>query len=163
MQTFVGYDRKKAFQHGMRLFSSSGMKESESPSTGRRGGGLFIGLGWALLGLLAIDQILQYRQEQEAQEHRRVLYRMQEEANQQNVAPWDSTLPTLFQCRIIHKEPSLDGTKMLRNIGVGDVVEVLEAGVGPNQAYHLCRRKDVTNRPGAVGWYPIQYLEQVIE
>jgi hypothetical protein len=114
------------------------------------------------LGLVTIDQILQYRQEQEAEEHRRVLYQMQEDANQHNQAQWDDSLPTLFQCKIIHTEPSLDGTKMLRHVGVGDVVEILETDIGPNQAYHLCRRINPTsNRPGSIGWYPIQYLERI--
>lgn len=128
--------------------------------TSHRRGGILIGLGWALLGLVAIDQLLQYRQEQEAKEHRRMLYLMQEEANEENQAQWDTNLPTLFKCRIAHIEPSLDGTKMLRNVGVGDVVEILEEDIGPNEAYHLCRNPS-SDRPGSIGWYPIQYLERM--
>lgn len=121
---------------------------------------MLIGLGWAILGLVTVDQILQYKQEREADEHRRLLYAMQEEANEENQAQWDSSLPTLFKCRIAHIEPSLDGTKMLRNIGVGDVVEVLEGDIGPNKAYHLCRNS-ASDRPGSTGWYPIQYMERI--
>lgn len=143
-----------------RFYASAKESSSAPEQQQRRGGGILIGLGWALLGLVTIDQILQYRQEREAEEHRRMLYLMQEEANQENQATWDTSLPTLFQCRIAHMEPSLDGTKMLRHVGVGDVVEILEAEIGPNRAYHLCRNP-ASDRPGSIGWYPIQYLERV--
>ena len=137
------------------FFSSA----SES-STPRRRGNLLIGLGWALLGLVAVDQALQYKQEQEAHEHRRMLYQMQAAANEENEAQWDATLPSLYKCKVSRTEVSLDGTKMLRNVGLGDVVEVLEAGIGPNQAYHLCRNP-ASDRPGSVGWYPAKYLERI--
>jgi hypothetical protein len=139
-----------------RLFSAS---PSESHTPHRRGN-LLIGLGWALLGLVVVDQALQYKQEQEATEHRRLLHLMQKEANEENETQWDTSLPSLFQCKISHTEVSLDGTKMLRNIGVGDVVEVLEPDIGPNQAYHLCRNP-ASNRPGSVGWYPVKFMERL--
>lgn len=144
-------------QRDVKFLSSKSTINETSP---QRRGGILIGIGWALLGLVTIDQILQYRQEQEAIEHRRILYSMQEEANEENKAEWDSSLPTLFQCKIAHIEPSLDGTKMLRHIGVGDVVDILEVDIGPNKAYHLCRNPS-SDRPGSTGWYPIQYLERI--
>lgn len=143
-------------RHHPRFFFGSA-SESATP---RRRGNLLIGLGWALLGLVAVDQALQYKQEQEAHEHRRMLYRMQAEANEENEAEWDASLPALYKCRVSRTEVSLDGTKMLRNVGLGDVVEVLEAGVGPNQAYHLCRNP-ASDRPGSTGWYPVKYLERI--
>jgi hypothetical protein len=131
-----------------------------------------IGLGWALLGLVALDQGLQYRQEQESQERFQLLTIMQQEANDQNQAKWDTTLPTLFECKIIHTEASLDGTKMLRHVRVGDVIQVLEADIGPDQAYHLCRHLTTTSdnkkkkeeqevSVSSMGWYPIQYLQKL--
>jgi hypothetical protein len=119
-------------------------------------------LGWTLLGLVALDQALQYRQEQEAKEHMRLLVEMQQEANEQNQPEWDTSLPTLFQCKIVHTEHSLDGIKMLRNITVGDVVEVMEEDIGPNEAYHLCRFVPSSNREkGSIGWYPSKYMEKL--
>jgi hypothetical protein len=146
--------------------SSSSSTFSSSSSSPRRGGGIFIGLGWTLLGLVALDQALQYRQEQEAKEHMRVLVVMQQEANEQNQAEWDTSLPTLFQCKIVHTEHSLDGTKMLRNIKVGDVVEVMEEDLGPNKAYHLCRfvpssLSNNNREKGSIGWYPSEYMEKL--
>jgi hypothetical protein len=142
---------------GHKLFTSNASTKDASP---QRRGGILIGLGWALLGLVTVDQLLQYKQEREAEERRRLLYLMQEEANEENEAEWDSSLPILFECKIVHTEAMLDGTKMLRNIGVGDVVEVLEAGIGPNKAYHLCRNPS-SDRPGSTGWYPIEFMERI--
>jgi hypothetical protein len=150
-------------------------------------GELWIYLGWSILGLVGIDQALQYKQEQEDYERRRLLSDMQIDADKAiiNVAKWDETLPTLFTCKILHVDPSLDGTKMLtrkrvlgssgginRNIQMNDVVEILEAGIGPNQDYHLCRlrqqkkkKSDRNSETGtasaAIGWYPIKFLEKI--
>ena len=144
----------------LRLLSSS---TSNSLSSKTRGGGILIGLGWTLLGLVALDQVLQYRQEHEAREHLRTLALMQQEADGQNQADWDTSLPTLFQCKIVHTQHSLDGTKMLRNIKVGDVVEVMEEAVGPNKAYNLCRFFPPPNNRenGSIGWYPSQYMKRL--
>lgn len=123
-------------------------------------GNFWIRLGWAILALAAIDQALQYKQEMEAKEHRRMLYQMQEEANHENEVQWEvEGKPVLFSCKIMHTEISLDGTKMLRNIAVGDEVEVLEADIGPNKAYHLCRNPN-SDRPGSIGWYPIEFMKR---
>eukprot|EP00980_Cylindrotheca_fusiformis_P015896 scaffold4658_cov118-Cylindrotheca_fusiformis.AAC.2 len=144
-------------QNTPRMFSGS----SSSPSNSKRGG-LFIGLGWTLLGLVALDQVLQYRQEQEAKERLEILSRMQQEADEMNQVEWDTTtLQSIFECKIRHVEPSLDGTKILSNIRVGDVVEVLESDVGPNKAYHLCRRPAIGKRKESIGWYPHQFMDVV--
>ena len=49
------------------------------------GSTLLINLGWTLLGLVAIDQILQYKQEREADEHRSLIRQMQHEANMDQI------------------------------------------------------------------------------
>ena len=118
-----------------------------SPKLNERGG-IWIYIGWTLLGLVAVDQGLQYKQEQEDTERRRILAQMQLDADNAsiNAADWDENLPTLFICKILHVDSGLDGTKMLtrrksqrggirnginKNIKRGDLVEVIEAGVGP--------------------------------
>jgi hypothetical protein len=178
--------------HRQRLMSSSSSSQSDKTDqllgrtgTGDRSGALWIYLGWSILGLVGIDQALQYKQEQEDCERQRLLSDMQIDADKAiiNVANWDETLPTLFTCKILHVDPSLDGTKMLtrtrvrgssgginRNIQMNDVVEILEAGIGPNQDYHLCRlrqqkKSDKNSETGtasaAIGWYPIKFLEKI--
>eukprot|EP00536_Pseudo-nitzschia_multiseries_P003724 jgi/Psemu1/186393/e_gw1.58.82.1 len=172
-----------------RLLSSSpkANKAGRSDSAGKinERGGVFIYLGWTILGLVGVDQALQYKHEQEDKEKRRILAQMQIDADSAsvNVADWDENLPAIFTCKVLHVDSGLDGTKMLtrrksqgvrggkrneitRKIQRGDVVEILEAGVGPSQRYHLCRfrqPKSDTNDVVAtvVGWYPSNYLERI--
>jgi hypothetical protein len=173
----------------LRSFSSSEHKSNNNDNDDnsntdddnrqRRSGNIFIGIGWILLGLVAIDQLLQYKQEQELQERHLLLDEMQREADDANVPTFDASLPTLYRCKLLHVEPTLDGTKMLTRNGksrilkVGDVVEILQDNVGPNRAYHLCRllptdnnnnnnnnNKSITAEP-FVGWYPVNFLERV--
>eukprot|EP00537_Pseudo-nitzschia_pungens_P001893 CAMPEP_0172375228 /NCGR_PEP_ID=MMETSP1060-20121228/60464_1 /TAXON_ID=37318 /ORGANISM="Pseudo-nitzschia pungens, Strain cf. cingulata" /LENGTH=164 /DNA_ID=CAMNT_0013102257 /DNA_START=376 /DNA_END=870 /DNA_ORIENTATION=+ len=163
------------------------MRKTETDPTRKTNdrGGLWIYLGWTILGLVAVDQALQYKHELEDDEKRRILAQMQIDADNAsvNAADWDETLPTIFTCKILHVDPGLDGTKMLtrrrsqgmrggtrgginRNIQRWDVVEILEAGVGPSQRYHLCRfwqaKSDDSDATTAiVGWYPIDFLERL--
>lgn len=133
-----------------RLLSSNAEKSKQggsSPKLNERGG-VWIYIGWTLLGLVVVDQTLQYKQEQEDNERRQILAQMQLDADNAsiNAADWDENLPTLFTCKILHVDSGLDGTKMLtrsknhrggirsginKNIKRGDLVEVIEAGVGP--------------------------------
>jgi hypothetical protein len=138
-----------------RFLSSSQQPASEKP---KRAGGILIGAGWALLGLLAVDQYLQYGQKQE---RAAMLEQMQDEANEVNKTEWGMDLKTLFSAKVAHTEASLDGTKIIQGISVGDVVEVIEAEVGPHGAYHLCRLRNKDGDVGAMGWYPKQFLENI--
>lgn len=73
----------------------------------------------------------------------------------------DTALPTLFYC-VIRRTKGF--THCLSNIQVGDVVEVLEEGVGPNAEYNLCRLPAALNQPHArdtVGWFPIRWLQKL--
>ena len=137
------------------LSSSSKADKSKqavsSPKINERGS-IWIYIGWTLLGLVGVDQVLQYKHEQDDNERRRMLAQMQLDADNAtfNVADWDETLPTLFKCKILHVDSGLDGTKMLtrskshrggirnginKNIKRGDMVEVIEAGVGPRYVF----------------------------
>jgi len=78
----------------------------------------------------------------------------------------------------IPHEGKWDGKLALtkREVQVGDVLEILEEGVGPDKAYHLCRvqnKGNIRDISGAatgghvgdpdvellIGWYPARYLE----
>jgi hypothetical protein len=134
----------------------------------KRGGGYLIGFGWALLGVVAVDQALQYYQDQQRAEISATLADMQRQADFEQAADWPQDLPVLWEYQIGRIEASLDGVKMLRNIQIGDTVEILQEGVGPNRAYHLCRVKGSSKTPSSsssssssMGWYPIQYLKEI--
>ena len=142
---------------GRRLLSSSSSKADKSKEVVSNAkinerGSIWIYIGWTILGLVGVDQALQYKQEQEDNERRQMLAQMQLDADNDsiNVADWDETLPTLFTCKILHVDSGLDGTKMLTrskkhrggirsgingNIKRGDTVEILEADVGPGYVF----------------------------
>lgn len=156
---------------------------SAAETTSSKGGNFWIRFGWTLLGLVVVDQALQLKHRREDEERTVVLREMQEEADRAVDAGWAleeearRRSPTLFECRLSHVEPSLDGTKMLTRrrrggndraplppLREGDLVEVIEADVGPGRAYHMCRvrpsKEDGDDAP-LVGWYPIMFLERV--
>jgi hypothetical protein len=124
-------------------------------------------LGWSGLVLTALDQLLQYKQKQERQ---RILNELQQESDERNPPPsaWSenssTAMATKYQCKVITVSQTLDGTHVLRDATVGEVVDVLQESVGPNADYHLCRRSsgNRNNASGlAIGWYPVKYLEKV--
>ena len=150
-----GIMSRRGCRRSIRYFSTSGDKSA-------RRGGIFIGLGWSLLGLVALDQLLQYRQAADLEERRKMLGLMQQQANEENHPSWDANLPPLYRCKITHVEHSLDGTKILKNVKIGDVVEVLEANIGPGKSYHLCRHENLSNAEKvSIGWSPIESMEEM--
>jgi hypothetical protein len=116
--------------------------------------------GAVLIGLAVLEQGWHsYQEYATRQEFQSTLTHMQQEANaysERQRDPHAAQLPTLFSCRVSQVEPSLNGTLMLQDVQVGDVVQVVTADVGPDQAYHLCRSST------SVGWYPREFLERVV-
>jgi hypothetical protein len=71
------------------------------------------------------------------------------------------TTPTLFQC-VIRKNTGF--THCLTGVKIGDVVEVLREGVGPQKAYNLCRFPARTGDDLSVdtyGWFPYRWLQKL--
>ena len=74
--------------------------------------------------------------------------------------------PTLFHC-VIRQNTGL--THCLSGVQLGDVVEVLEEGVGPERSYNLCRLPAKPAQPGqppslsrdTYGWFPIRWLQKL--
>jgi hypothetical protein len=155
MSLFIS--RKKHSMIQMRQLSSSNINPEPS-----KGSNLWLAAGYGLLGLVAIDQVLQYYQDQQRQEHREQLASLQAEADayvQHQRKDWNSEYqqaPSLGGYSVTIIEPSLDGANMLQPTRKGEVVQVVQEHVGPNQAYHLCR-----DGKGNVGWYPVQFLQPV--
>lgn len=77
-----------------------------------------------------------------------------------------------FKC-IIRKVPlNFDGHKCLKNVKVGDVVSVIEEGVGPGGQYNLCSIERIAPKTGrdsseidpariSIGWFPCSCLEKM--
>jgi len=99
--------------------------------------------------------------------------RQQFEAEHTNLEN-EGTRPFLFYC-VIRRTRYL--THSVSNVQVGDVVEVLEEGVGPNKEYNLCRfpapvidqqqeqeqqyPHGTTTLQHTVGWFPTRWLQKL--
>ena len=86
-----------------------------------------------------------------------------------------SNMPALKECQVTQTHDSLDGTNMLFPVQQGHHVQVIVMDVGPDQAYHMCRRSvqpnsatnsttttnDVQKNIKNVGWYPKEFLKEI--
>jgi len=71
------------------------------------------------------------------------------------------TKPTLFHC-VIRQSTGL--THCVSGVQLGDVVEVLEEGVGPDRAYNLCRlpaKAQSSLSTDSYGWFPIRWSQKL--
>mmetsp|Transcript_645 Transcript_645/g.915 ORF Transcript_645/g.915 Transcript_645/m.915 type:complete len:189 (+) Transcript_645:275-841(+) len=155
-----------------RLFSNEKTSFRDKLSLWRKNGTFEISFGMLIFGLMGIDQILQYQQ-QTARETivMNIQHQLDMDYAQTRTEMWDKKLLTqkpLFEC-IVKQVPQLfDGSKSLTNVQVGDTVDILEEGIGPDRMYNLCRtrpqdkKKSSTNNNNAsLGWFPMSCLEKV--
>ena len=80
------------------------------------------------------------------------------------VAEAASGKPTLFQCRVRKVHDLFDGPKSLKGVAVGDIVDIIEEGIGPGNAYNLCRHTPAEEgavSTSSVGWFPMTCLEKL--
>ena len=146
---------------GLRSFAGFSQPENSSSGSNR-----WFQAGAFLLTLVVAEKAWDFYKEQEVKnEFQSTLDMMQQDANaysarQQGGHKEAAKMPTLFNCEVVDTHASLDGTLMLRNVKVGDVVQVLTAEIGPGQNYHLCRLGTSAN-PQAVGWYPKDFLKEL--
>lgn len=159
-----GHSRRTApplARQAQQRYHSSSSSFRERWHLWRQNGTLEIAIGSTLLGLILVDQVLQYRQDQQRNQ---LMHLLQMDANSYNRADNEEQqkqrhaeqLPTLFRCTI-RRLPNLDGSKTLNTVQIGDVVEVLEEKVGPGEMYNLCR--NTSNEE--VGWFPTICLEKM--
>lgn len=78
--------------------------------------------------------------------------------------------PTImFTCLVKRVPPNFDGHKCLVGVEVGDILNVIEEGVGPGGQYNLCfvKNDDRDSRSDEmdvnVGWFPCSCLEVIKE
>ena len=104
--------------------------------------------------------MLQQRQLKERDEVMQQLKKEVDMDAKQSSSEQSSNKTILFQCTVKRIPLKFDGHKCLTGVNVGDVVDVLEEGVGPGGMYNLC---SVNGKEGEnnVGWYPCSCLEVV--
>ena len=125
----------------------------------KRSGRVLITTGWILLGLLSIDQVLQYLDRQQAADAVAEL-QTAERAARMEFYQQHETLPTLYETTVKF-EYKMSGTRGLKGVVLGDRLEVLQDGVGPNGTYATCRKRDAAGNITSIGWYPVSFMEKV--
>eukprot|EP00986_Skeletonema_menzelii_P018546 scaffold26656_cov149-Skeletonema_menzelii.AAC.11 len=143
----------------------------------RRNGTPEILFGGLVLAVVGTDYYLQQRNDQQRSE---MIRQFEEEVKQDEEISrkeerelinnnGGAGMKSLFQC-VVRKVPQqFDGHKCLTNLNVGDVVNVLQEGVGPDNKYNLCsiERSDASStntseeKHISVGWFPCSCLEKI--
>lgn len=150
-------------------------------------GTILIGIGWIMLGLIAVDRLLQYWDRQSADD---TVLLVQEETAQKRqeifAKYWDA--PSLYRAQVRVEYAAMGGSHGLKDVRLNDVIEVLEEYVGPGNYYHLCRtrgntgdnvstcdegkpkinmtkKEDPTHTTQEaikyIGWYPASFLKRI--
>lgn len=126
-------------------------------------GSILLGLGWSGFAVVVLDRVLQEQQRREAQA---VVDAVAYDAASQKralVEQWRDQ-PALFACTVHREYKQMGGSHGLQGVRVGDVVRVLQEGVGPGGHYNLCRSLDdteTTEKEERVGWFPMSHLEKI--
>ena len=138
----------------------------------RRNGVPEIVFGSIILALAGIDYVIRVRNDKPRED----IYRQLEREVRRDEATTrkedkrlleEGIANTLkFHCTIRRVPQIFDGHKCLQNVKVGDVVGVLEEGVGPGGQYNLCmieRVKELSydDPRFSIGWFPCSCLEKL--
>ena len=145
----------------------------------RRNGTPEIAVGTIILAVVGIDYALQVRNDQQRDEMYKQLERevRRDEATtrikDKKMLDEGLTTKIKFKCTIRKVPQAFDGHKCLKNVKVGDIVGVIEEGVGPDGQYNLCSIERGTAKKQAkedasekeqrysIGWYPCSCLEKI--
>ena len=173
-------------QHSRQIHGSS-PTTSSSASTFRerlailqRNGTPEITIGLLILSVVGIDYALQTRTDNQRDDMYRELEREvrkdEEKTRIEDRRMLNNGTATKykFQC-IIRKVPqTFDGHKCLKDVKEGDIVGVIEEGVGPGGQYNLCSIERSTTKEGdvkdtkeggtkdvSIGWFPCSCLEKI--
>jgi len=110
-----------------------------------------------------VDRVLQYQQQHEIDD---TVQQMQAETEykRQALLTKYQDVPTLLRCVVRHEYKMGGSHGLSTKVQLGQVLEVLQEGVGPGQAYNVCRVRDAeTGQVVSVGWYPMAFLEPIVE
>lgn len=136
----------------------------------RRNGTPEIVFGGLVLAVAGIDYYLQQRNDLQRSE---MIRRFEQEVKKDEAVSRKAEKDLIeggvakFKC-IVRKVPQrLDGHKCLKDLKVGDIVNVLQEGVGPDKRYNLCSIERISAPKAAgeqsvsVGWFPCNCLEKI--
>ena len=176
---FTQYNRVPIYNQCSRQIHDGNSSASSSASTFRerlailrRNGTPEITIGLLILSVVGIDYALQTRTDNQRDDMYRELEREvrkdEEKTRNEDRRMVNNGTATKykFQC-IIRKVPqTFDGHKCLKDVKEGDIVGVIEEGVGPGGQYNLCSIERSTAKEGStkdvsIGWFPCSCLEKI--
>lgn len=117
-------------------------------------------VGGIIVSLCAIDTFLLWDDERDKNARMAQLSREEAEFRAQLVDEWKDK-PTLLHTKAIFKY-QMGGLMGLRDIQIGDTMEVLEQETGPNKLYALCRTRTEDGDIASIGWYPMEFMEEIV-
>ena len=150
----------------------------------RRNGTPEIAIGSIMLVVIGMEYFLQ---RQDDNERENVYHQLEREVRRDEITSHNENkmllnggvaTKTKFQCLIRKVPQNFDGHKCLKNVKVGDIVGVIQEGVGPGGQYNLCSieridAKHATNKKEdsgddesngkrvSIGWFPCSCLQKV--
>ena len=146
------------------------VSSSSSWRSAWQSGTILLTIGWTGLALLVLDRYLQYQQFSERLDAAAMVQTMEEEIRREKFRlhqEWHDK-PVLFYAVIRREYKQMGGSHGLRGAHVGDVVEILDEGVGPERAYNVCRLRGRAEEGGVagvgedqIGWFPVAFMEKV--
>mmetsp|Transcript_8346 Transcript_8346/g.10945 ORF Transcript_8346/g.10945 Transcript_8346/m.10945 type:complete len:189 (-) Transcript_8346:123-689(-) len=120
---------------------------------------LLMGIGGTIVLLCTIDTFLLYQDEKDKKDRMTQLSKEESVFRDGLLKKWKDK-PTILHSKAIIKY-EMGGTMGLRNVVVGDSMEVLEQNTGPNNNYSLCRTRDEDGNIVSIGWYPMEMMEEI--
>ena len=143
----------------------------------RRNGIPEIVFGSMILALAGIDYVIRVRNDKPRED---ICQQLEREVRQDEMTTRkeerrlldEGIAKTLkFKCIVRRVPRNFDGHKCLQNVKVGDVVDVIEEGVGPGGQYNLCMIESTANNSlkessddgstFSIGWFPCSCLEKL--
>jgi hypothetical protein len=119
----------------------------------RRNGVPEIAFGSMILALAGIDYVIRVRNDKPREGMRRQLEHevrqdeMTTRMEDRRMLDEGIAKTSKFKCIVRRVPQNFDGHKCLQNVKVGDVVDILEEGVGPGRQYNLCLIESTANNP----------------
>mmetsp|Transcript_31519 Transcript_31519/g.66291 ORF Transcript_31519/g.66291 Transcript_31519/m.66291 type:complete len:236 (+) Transcript_31519:102-809(+) len=144
----------------------------------RRNGTPEIAFGSIILALAGIDYFLQVRYDEQRDDAYRQLERevrrdeVTTRKEDRRMINEGVAAKSKFKCTIRNVPQNFDGHKCLKNVKVGDVVDVIEEGVGPGGQYNLCtidrgaaktvgKDSQEGEQRVSIGWFPCSCLQKI--
>lgn len=127
----------------------------------RSNGTLEFSIAGGIVAVVVVEQTLQYLQQQEQQSLRRQLEEVEKiEIPNHPRKIWAIQEPR-YEARVTQVDKSMNGDLIMKDVLVGDVVEIVKENASAQADYVVCRKKNENGEIVASGWYPAQWIQRL--